>query len=132
MKRLLLFAGMGLLFNPSANAENKALDGQAIFDKNCSVCHSINPPPKAAPPIIPLSSHYHMKFQTKKEGVSRLAAYLKSPNKDKAIDPQAIARFGLMPALSLPDPELKAVAEWVWDQYNPNMMQGRGSGMRNR
>jgi cytochrome c551/c552 len=128
MKRLLMMMSMGLLFNSAANAATKSLDGQAIFNLNCSVCHSVAPPPKTAPPIMPLASHYHQKFKTKTEGVSHLVAYLKSPNKDKAVDPQAITRFGLMPALTLPDAELRAVAEWVWDQYNPNMGMGRGMG----
>ena len=128
MKRLLMIMGMGMLFSPVVNAATNTPDGQAIFNNNCSVCHSVTPPPKSAPPIIPLASHYHQKFKNKKDGVNHLAAYLKSPNKDKAIDSQAITRFGIMPAQTLPEAELKAVAEWVWDQYNPNMGMGRGMG----
>jgi cytochrome c len=104
----------------------KTLSGQEIFTRNCSVCHSVAPPPKSAPPIMPIANRYHQKFQTKNEGVQHLVAYLKSPNKDKAVDPQAIARFGLMPAQTLPDLELRAVAEWVWNQYNSNTGMGRG------
>ena len=129
MKRLLLMTCMVLPFNSLAQAATSTSDGKAIFAKNCSVCHSVMPPPKTAPPITPLASHYHQKYSTKKDGVNHLVAYLKSPNKDKAIDPQAITRFGLMPAQPLPDAELRAVAEWVWDQYNPNMGMGRGMGM---
>ena len=129
MKRLLLIMGMGFSLNSVAQAATGALNGKAIFDKNCSVCHSVMPPPKTAPPITPLASHYHQKYSTKKDGVNHLVAYLKSPKKENAIDPQAITRFGLMPAQPLPDAELRAVAEWVWDQYNPNMGMGRGMGM---
>lgn len=128
MKRLLLLFGVGLLFNSQANAATNVLDGQAIFNKNCSVCHSVNPPPKSAPPIVPLASRYHMQFQTKADGVNHLVAYLKSPDKRNAVDPQAIARFGIMPASTLPVAELRAVAGWVWDQYNPAMGRGRGFG----
>ena len=120
---------MALSCNFVAQAATNTQNGKAVFDKNCSVCHSVMPPPKNAPPITPLASRYHQKFKTKKEGVNHLVAYLKSPNKNTAIDPQAITRFGLMPALVLPDAELRAVAEWVWDQYNPNMGMGRGMGM---
>ncbi len=126
MKRLLLFIGAGLLFNSAASAATNVLDGHAIFNKNCSVCHSVNPPPKAAPPIVPLASRYHMQFQKKADGVNHLVAYLKSPDKRNAVDPQAITRFGIMPASPLPVAELRAVAGWVWDQYNPAM--GRGFG----
>ena len=128
MKRLFIFIGVGLLFNASANAVAKALDGQAIFTKNCSVCHSVNPPPKSAPPIAPLASRYHIKFKNKKDGVDHIVAYLKSPDEKRAIEPQAIARFGLMPASPLLPAELRAVAEWVWDHYNMATCTGRGVG----
>lgn len=128
MKRLFLFFCVGLLFNTESNATTNVLDGQAIFIRNCSVCHSVNPPPKSAPPIVPLASHYHLRFQTKAEGVNHLVGYLQSPDKRNAIDSRAIARFGLMPASPLSAVELKAVAEWVWDQYNPAIGRGRGFG----
>jgi cytochrome c len=119
MKRLLLMMSMGLLTNSTAHAATKILDGQAIFDRNCSVCHSMNPPPKSAPPIIGVISRYHVKFQTKKDGVNHLVAYLKGPDTKNAVEPQAIFRFGLMPKSPLSETELRAVAGWVWDQYNP-------------
>ena len=129
MKRLLLMICTGVLCNAAAaNATTTALDGKAIFTKNCSICHSINPPPKLAPPITPLSSRYHMQFQKKEDGIRHIMAFVKLPDKKNAIDPQAITRFGLMAPVSLPDKELRAVAEWVWDQYNPNMGRGRGFG----
>lgn len=132
MKKLLVMAGMGLMFSASASAVAETLDGRGIFDKNCSVCHSINPPPKLAPPIIPLASRFHIQFKSKTDGVNHIAAYLKLPNKKNAIDQQAVARFGLMPAMKLPDKELRAVAGWVWDQYNPATSRGRGFGGQGR
>lgn len=128
MKQFLAIAGMGLMFCASAQAAKSTLDGKAIFDKNCSVCHSVNPPPKSAPPIVPMASRYHLQFKSKTEGVNHLVAYLKSPDRKKAVDPQAVTRFGLMPALQLPEEELQAVAGWVWEQYNPAMGRGRGFG----
>lgn len=55
-----------------------------------------------------------------------MVAFLKEPDKNKAVDEQAASRFGLMPAIPLSDEELKAVSEWFWDQYNPVMGRGRG------
>ncbi|MEE9906006.1 MAG: cytochrome c [Chlorobium sp.] len=112
----------------SSDATAKIPDGREVFDRNCSVCHSINPPPKSAPPVIPLANRYRQKFQTKAEGVAYMAAFLKKPDKDKAIDANAVSRFGLMPAIPLTDAELKAVASWFWDQYNPSIGGGRGLG----
>ncbi len=109
-------------------------DGAKIFERNCSVCHSVAPPPKTAPPIAPLANKYRQRFQTKEAGVAHLMAFLKKPDKQKSIDPQAITRFGLMPAISLPDAELRAVAAWFWEQSNPAFGSGggRGQGWRNR
>ncbi len=127
--------GVGLLFNTAADAATKALDGQAIFDRNCTACHAMNPPPKSAPPIVGVISRYHTKFQTKEDGVNHLVAYLKLPKKQNALEQQAIIRFGLMPPSPLSEPELRDVAEWVWDQYDPAMgacggFSGQG-GMNN-
>ena len=127
--------GVGLLFNTAADAATKALDGQAIFDRNCTACHAMNPPPKSAPPIVGVISRYHTKFQTKEDGVNHLVAYLKLPKKQNALEQQAIIRFGLMPLSPLSEPELRDVAEWVWDQYDPAMgacggFSGQG-GMNN-
>lgn len=126
MKQLLLMMGAVMLFSSSAVAATNTPSGQAIFDRNCSVCHSVNPPPKSAPPIVPMASRYHLKFRTKEEAVAHIAAFLKTPDKAKAIDQQAVTRFGLMPPSTLSAAELRIVAGWVWDQYNPNMGMGFG------
>jgi len=113
---------------PASGAMAQTPDGETIFTRNCSVCHSVNPPPKAAPPVVPLANRYHMKFPSKAEGVAHMVAFLKKPDRLKAVDPQAVSRFGLMPAIPLTDAELKAVSGWFWDQYNPAMGGGRGAG----
>jgi cytochrome c len=133
-----LAIGIGVLSTGmlSANA-SAAVDGKAIFDKNCSVCHSVAPPPKSAPPILPISARYHQRFSSRAEGIQRLADFIKSPSKEKVLaDQQAITRFGLMPPVPLSPAELKAVATWVWDQYTggswgPGSGRGRGAGQGN-
>ncbi|MCF8383820.1 MAG: cytochrome c [Chlorobium sp.] len=130
MKKILyvfMLSGIVSGVHPSA-ATAVTPDGRAVFDRSCSVCHSINPPPKSAPPVIPLANRYHEKFATKAEGVAHMAAFLKKPDKNKAVDQQAVTRFGLMPLIKLTDAELKAVTGWFWDQYNPAMGRGRGMG----
>ncbi len=115
-----------------ANA-SAAVDGKIVFDKNCSVCHSIAPPPKSAPPILPISARYHQRFSSRAEGIKYMADFIKSPSKEKVLaDQQAITRFGLMPPVPLSAEELNAVAAWVWDQNTGgNWGPGRGAGQGN-
>jgi len=124
----------GLLTVLSAAPATAAPDGKKVFESNCSVCHSIMPPPKSAPPIVPIASRYRQHFTSKEKGVARMVSFLKSPSKDKILaDPQAVSRFGLMPPMQLGDAELKAVAGWVWDQgsaggWGPGSGAGKGQG----
>lgn len=112
---------------PSA-AHPAGPDGKAVFDKSCTACHSLMPPPKSAPPIAPIAMRYRQVFASKSQGVSHMVAFMKAPSKKAMVgDPQALARFGLMPPMQLSDAELKAVAEWVWDQGATGV--GRGPGM---
>ena len=124
----------GLLMALSASPAAAAADGKTVFDRNCSVCHSVMPPPKSAPPIVPIASRYHQAFPSKKEGVAHMVSFLKAPSKEKMVaDKQALDRFGLMPPMALSDGELNAVAGWVWDQgasggWGPGSGAGRGRG----
>jgi len=106
----------------------KTPDGKEVFTRNCSVCHSVNPPPKSAPPVVRLAHLYHLKFATKEDGVANMAAFLKKPDHNTAAAVRAVSRYGLMPAIPLTDDELNAVSEWVWNQYDPAMRRGRGAG----
>jgi len=124
----ILVAGIALLFNSFEQAAASSPDGKAIYNRECSVCHSVNPPPKSAPPLLSLSAQYHRVFKTKAAGVNAIASFLKLPNKKNAVDQNAISKFSLMPVLSLTDAERRTVSEWVWDQYNSSMRMGRGTG----
>ncbi|RXK82303.1 cytochrome c [Chlorobaculum sp. 24CR] len=133
-----LAIGIGVLSTGTLSASaSAAVDGKAVFEKNCSVCHSVTPPPKSAPPILPISARYHQRFSSRSEGIKYMADFIKSPTKEKVLaDQQAITRFGLMPPIPLSAEELNAVSAWVWDQYTggswrPGRGQGRGAGQGN-
>lgn len=124
----------GLMLWGFSSTASAAVDGKAVFDRSCSVCHSITPPPKSAPPILPISARYHQRYSSRAEGIKQMADFIKAPSKEKGLaDQQAITRFGLMPAIPLSAEELAAVSAWVWDQYSggqwgPGKGQGRGTG----
>lgn len=132
MKRTLLPLAAGLVLSAAAtDAYAAAPDGKAVFERSCSVCHSIAPPPKAAPPIIPIATRYRQTYSSKEEGVRAMTAFMRTPSKEGAIaDPQAVTRFGLMPSMaSLPEADLRAVSEWVWEQARTGAGPGKRGGM---
>jgi hypothetical protein len=47
-----------------------------------------------------------------------MVAFMKNPSKEKSVLlPIAIEKWGLMPAMTLPDDELYAVSAWLWEVY---------------
>ncbi|NTV47112.1 MAG: cytochrome c [Chlorobiales bacterium] len=95
-------------------------DGKTIYQKNCSVCHSLKPPRKSAPPIVGMAAHYHEAFKDRNEAVEHMVQFMKAPDSTKSkLEPQAISRFGLMPAMSLTENELRSVSEWLLNQFDP-------------
>lgn len=95
-------------------------EGEAIYRRHCMACHSLLPPPKAAPPVKGLARHYREAFASRQEAVNHMTEFMKTPDASQAIcHKDAIKRFGLMPAMSLPESDLRTVSAWVWDQYDP-------------
>jgi len=132
MKRTLIALTVLVFSAQAAEGATTAAEGKAIFERNCSVCHTINPPPKTAPPIGPIAGRYRQKFSSKTSGVASMVNFLKAPSREKSVvDPDAIERFGLMPPMpGLSDTELHAVAGWIWDQPWGGRGQGGGKGKK--
>ncbi len=107
-------------------AEAALKEGEAIYQKNCQSCHTMSPPAKSAPSIIALAGQYRARYSKKAGAVADMVAFMKEPAVGKSIlGSKTFERFGLMPAMSLPDEELEKVAGWLWDQYDPNF-EGAG------
>lgn len=101
----------------------KADDGKAIYQKNCSACHSLKPPPKMAPPIVGIAAHYHEAFKEKDAAIAHMVQFMQAPDSTKSkLEAQAITRFGLMPAMPLSEKELHTVSEWLWNQFDPKFV----------
>ncbi len=136
--RVKVFALSGLLAASFAAPASAEVDGKALFDRSCSVCHSIAPPPKSAPPILPIAARYRQHFASRDEGVRQMAEFIVAPKKEKVLaDEHAITRFGLMPPIPLSKEEASAVAGWIWDQnstgtWGPGKGRGGGQGSCNQ
>jgi hypothetical protein len=95
--------------------------GQELYERHCSACHSMLPPPKSAPPVAGLSHFYHKAFSDREQGVCHIMEFVAKPAVEKSkLRPPAISRFGLMPAVELAARDLRTVSEWLWDSYDPN------------
>ncbi len=149
MPRLLIGLVVGLLIGASVMyfiikpserpaekpvAENAGLaktklksEGELVYEKSCKVCHPMEPPAGQGPPILGLATHYREAFSDKEKGLVHMVDFMKNPDSSKSkVEPRAIKRFGLMPAMANSKTELKLVAEWLWDQYDPSFECGGG------
>lgn len=105
----------------AADVEAEVLaNGEAVFKRICTSCHTLQPPPKLAPPMMGISGHYHDAFTDRNEAVAWMVAYIQSPDSAKSkLSPEAFRRFGAMAPLPLPEEDLRAVMTWVWEMYDP-------------
>ncbi|MEE9904737.1 cytochrome c [Chlorobium sp.] len=118
-------APVDALGSGKVSADDARNKGESIYRSSCMVCHSLAPPPKAAPPVKGLARHYRESFKSRREAVDHMVVFMQKPDASKAVcRKEAIKRFGLMPAMSLPESDLRKVSEWVWDQYDPGMKPG--------
>ncbi len=109
------------------NKSGEAMSGEELYTKNCQVCHSMRPPAKSAPPIVGLASRFRALYENKDDAVAAMVSFMKAPDAAKtALGQQAIERFGLMPAMSMPDDELEKVSGWLWEQYDPDFKSRGG------
>lgn len=115
MKHFFLLIVTCLFFSSLSHAATKPMTGDAIYNKYCSVCHTMNPPPKLAPPLRSIAAMYRGKYSSKKEGVERIAAFVKLPNIKNALAPGAVKKYGLMSRLPISSNDIRTIAEWVWD-----------------
>jgi len=115
------------------------LEGKQTFDQVCSACHTLEPPPRLAPPMRMVSMHLRQSFETEEAGVAHVLSYVPSPDAGKSILPDhAVERFGLMAPQALPKETLEKVARYVWslgegmegmEGMEGGMGMGRGRGM---
>jgi cytochrome c len=99
--------------------------GEQVFERVCTTCHSLEAPPRAAPPMTHVARHYRQAFTDEAAGVARIVEFVRNPSAEaSALPAHARERWGLMPALQLSQAELEAVAGYIWQLPEP----GRGMG----
>jgi len=100
------------------NAQSTPPPGEALWQARCAACHTLYPPPKAAPPAMGIVMHYSETYRTRDQFVDAVARWVAAPSKDKThMPPHAIEKFGVMPPLGFPDAEVRVIAAWMWDEF---------------
>ncbi|HSJ06058.1 MAG TPA: cytochrome c [Longimicrobiales bacterium] len=98
-----------------AQQEARHEEGEQIFSLVCAMCHSVNPPAKAAPPISHAAAYYIRRHDDRDAAVLAMVSFLKEPAAERSVlPPHAVERFGLMPPqVHLSDAQLRAVARYA-------------------
>jgi cytochrome c553 len=91
--------------------------GEGLITSNCYSCHSTSAPiegGRLAPPMEAVKNHYLNKEATLDAFTGQLIRFVHKPSEAYSKMPGARRRFGLMPALPLPEEELKAIAAFIY------------------
>ena len=116
--------GYGCGTEQKGSVDARAMNGEQLYKRYCKRCHSMEPPPKFGPPIKGLAMHYREAFSDKKTAIEHMVSFMQKPDPARSkCRPEAIERFGLMPAMNIAEEKLRIVSEWVWEQYDPELKQ---------
>ncbi|MGM0518738.1 MAG: hypothetical protein ACQERD_03725 [Campylobacterota bacterium] len=88
-------------------------NSNSIYTNNCVKCHSNIPVS-----IDKFFFRYLLKYSSEKNLKNAMFEYLKKPNKESTVMPEAfIKRFGLKKQTSLDDKALKEALDTYWNKY---------------
>jgi len=120
------------------SAEEKAVDGEKVFDRTCAACHVKNITKEEtmkqfktlkAPPMIEVSNQLKNNIKIVNDlddeihravVIAFIKDYVINPHMDKAMcEAMALEHFNLMPSQKgkITEEELSAVAAWTYDYY---------------
>lgn len=121
-KRMLLtanlLAALSLLPTNTHALSPEATEGKALFAV-CDACHNPTLDPPQGPPMWGVQRRYKMESESQDDFIARVADFVASPSVDKAILVRAVDTLGLMPAMALPEDNLKKVAAYLWEAKFP-------------
>lgn len=106
-------------------------EGEQVFQTVCSVCHSVQPPHKAAPPMAHAAAYYLRRHGNADSAAAAIVAYIKQPVAERsAMPPHVIKRFGIMPPHGhLSEAQLAAAARYVLTLADTmHVRRGQGEG----
>lgn len=91
----------------------QAVKVRTVYDKNCIKCHK-----KLPVSIDKYFYRYLLKYSSETNVKKSMFAYLKKPNKEMTIMPEAfIKRFGIKRKTKLSDEKLNEALDIYWEKY---------------
>lgn len=94
------------------------IDASYLITTVCYACHN----PKVgshdeilAPPLVGVKQQYLKASKDRDDFITRMFAFVSSPNEENALMKGPIRRFGLMPKPALNEEEIKAIVSYVYD-----------------
>ena len=91
----------------------QAAKTRTVYDNNCIKCHK-----KLPVSIDKYFYRYLLKYSSEANVKKSMFAYLKEPNKDMTIMPEAfIKRFGVKRKTKLSDKKLNEALDIYWEEY---------------
>jgi len=95
---------------------------EQMVEARCVVCHQgPDTPPAArlAPSLHSTRDHYLRMYPEREAFVLEMMLWIRSPDERRALMACAVRQFNMMPALPYPEPEIRAMAEYIYDTEFP-------------
>lgn len=101
----------------SEENETASLEGKALMEKNCYVCHNTQGTDNMlAPPMSRVRDHYMDDETTRDEFVSAIISWCDNPTEEASLMPGARRKFGLMPKQVFNPEELESIANYLFEE----------------
>jgi len=92
------------------------LEGEKLMKDNCYSCHNTQGTDNMlAPPMFRVKDHYYDDETTKEEFVNSIVEWIENPVEENSRMPGARRKFGIMPKQNFDKEEIKAIAEYMFE-----------------
>ena len=95
-----------------------ATDGKLLY-QGCGTCHEQALSPPKAPPMWEIKRLYERQAKDDATLVKNIVSFTKEPSLETAIHDVGVERYGLMPAMPLPDDMLNKIATYILEEEFP-------------
>lgn len=97
--------------------QSKNHPGKKLMEMKCYACHNPTSPEdqRIGPPMIAIKKHYINEKTSKEEFTKEFVAFVQNPSEENVKMRGAVRKFGVMPKQYFKEEDLKAIAEYMFD-----------------